>query len=63
MKKFLFKIGYFISLLHNHLNGNFAYHNYLSHQQKNHPQKQPLSKKEFLRSQEKMKWQKVNRCC
>jgi uncharacterized short protein YbdD (DUF466 family) len=56
MKKFLL-------LILNYLNGNFAYQNYLKHQKKNHPNQNPLSKKNFLREMQKLKWQKINRCC
>ncbi len=55
------KIRHFFSLILNHLNGNFAYQNYLTRHQKNHPQKQALDKKSFLKDKARNK--KINRCC
>ncbi len=51
----------FFSVIFNYLNGNFAYENYLKHAQKNHPEKEVLSKKKFL--QERVRGKKINRCC
>jgi len=63
MKKFLHKFWRGFLLLRDHISGDFAYQNYLTHQQKNHRAKKVFSKKEFLRDKEKTKWNKVNRCC
>jgi uncharacterized short protein YbdD (DUF466 family) len=63
MKKLLHKFWRGFLLLRDHLDGDFAYRNYLEHHQKNHPQETALSKKLFLRNKEKVKWNKVNRCC
>lgn len=55
------KIHNFFCLIFDYLNGNFAYKNYLEHQQKNHPKKTVLSKKKFL--QERVETKKISRCC
>jgi uncharacterized short protein YbdD (DUF466 family) len=53
----------FLRLIYDYLNGNFAYQNYVEHQQRSHSDEQVLDKKSFLRDKEKRKWQKINRCC
>ncbi len=57
------KIFNFLRLLKSHINGDFAYENYLNHQRRNHPKQEPLDKNSFLKQKEKEKWRKVNRCC
>lgn len=57
------KLFKFLKLLRSYLNGDFAYENYLKHQQQNHSNFPPLNKKDFLAAQQKNKWNKINRCC
>ncbi len=46
-----------------HLDGDFAYKNYLKHHLKNHPNEKALDKKSFILVRQKEKWNKINRCC
>jgi uncharacterized short protein YbdD (DUF466 family) len=56
------KIFQFFKLVKSHLNGDFAYQNYLEKLDKT-CENQVLSKKEFLLKRQNEKFKKVSRCC
>ncbi len=57
------KIWKLIRLFRDHITGELAYKNYLSHCGKNNPSEKIIDRKTFLRNREKSRWDKVNRCC
>lgn len=57
------KFWQFILILNDYLNGDFAYKNYCRHYSKHHPEKVIPTKRMFLRNYQKLKYNKINRCC
>ena len=45
------------------LSGDDAYERYLAHCRKVHPERTPLSRKEYFRMETERKWSGVRRCC
>jgi uncharacterized short protein YbdD (DUF466 family) len=45
------------------LSGDDAYERYLAHTRVQHPDAEPLSRREFYDRRQRDKWQGVSRCC
>lgn len=43
--------------------GDDSYERYLEHLTAKHPEKQPLSRREYFREEQQRKWEGVRRCC
>ncbi|MFO7277356.1 MAG: YbdD/YjiX family protein [Pseudomonadota bacterium] len=43
--------------------GDDAYERYLEHHRRTHPDRPPLSRREFFIEEQRRKWSGVNRCC
>jgi len=45
------------------LSGDDAYERYLDHLVQTHPSVSPLSRSEFERRRQELKWSRISRCC
>lgn len=57
------RIAKIFFLIRDYITGDFAYKKFCEHHKKTHPHQKIPDKKDFLRSRQKAKWQKINRCC
>lgn len=45
------------------LTGDDAYERYLAHHLAHHPDREPLTRRDYFRLRQEQKWSKVSRCC
>lgn len=57
------KLKNFLISCYDFFSGEIAYKKYIEHQQQNHKNHLPMTKKDFLNKQRNKKWNGINRCC